>query len=76
LLSPTAAKMEADTRSVVVQNVHFMANEHVLAAHFITIGQFKRVTIVKDKITKSPKVRTPAHLLPHIHNTHTHTHTL
>eukprot|EP00873_Tetraselmis_striata_P021137 jgi/Tetstr1/441401/TSEL_029648.t1 len=55
MMSPTAAKLEVDTRSVVVQNVHFSANEHVVGAHFITVGQIKRVTIAKDKLSRAPK---------------------
>lgn len=57
MMSPTAAKLEVDTRSVVVQNVHFSANEHVVGAHFITVGQIKRVTIAKDKLSRAPKVQ-------------------
>lgn len=39
---------EADKRSVVVTNVHFQATPDILIAHFSTIGQIHRATIVKD----------------------------
>ncbi|GIL70302.1 hypothetical protein Vretifemale_1114 [Volvox reticuliferus] len=49
-----AAKLDADLRSVVVENVHFLANPEVLAAHFSVAGPVKNVTIVHDKITGRP----------------------
>ncbi|GLI58906.1 hypothetical protein VaNZ11_000688, partial [Volvox africanus] len=49
-----AAKLDADLRSVVVQNVHFLANSEVLAAHFSVAGPVKNVAIVHDKVTGRP----------------------
>ncbi|GIL47475.1 hypothetical protein Vafri_4296 [Volvox africanus] len=49
-----AAKLDADLRSVVVENVHFLANPEVLAAHFSVAGPVKNVTIVHDKISGRP----------------------
>mmetsp|Transcript_32604 Transcript_32604/g.77343 ORF Transcript_32604/g.77343 Transcript_32604/m.77343 type:complete len:532 (+) Transcript_32604:197-1792(+) len=55
LFSPAVAQAEADSRSVVVQNVHFLATEAIVAAHFTVTGPAKRVTIARDKATGNPK---------------------
>ncbi|EFJ50934.1 NimA-related protein kinase 7 [Volvox carteri f. nagariensis] len=48
------AQLDADLRSVVVTNVHFLASQEVLAAHFSVVGPVKNVTIMRDKVTGRP----------------------
>ncbi len=46
---------DPDERSVFVKNVHFSATVEELKEFFGGVGEIKRVTIVSDKITKTPK---------------------
>jgi len=46
---------DADKKSIIVTNVHFLTAEIELRRHFEVIGAITRVTIVKDKFTGQPR---------------------